>query len=247
MKKAFFSVLMALVLVLAGSGWAEDFNVSNVTELRGALSTAEGNGQDDTINIAPGTYNASGSTFSYTPALGPPEENYSLTIIGSGAGITLLDGGDSVLVMYIDMKGLSDDSNGHITARGITFQNGWNAPQDNNGGGLYAATNQGNIVVEDCQFSGNGAALNGGGLYAISSQGNLVVEDCQFTANTAYHAGGAFVESVDSPAGNVTLANNTFTGNSAVIWGGGAVAFSSSGFVTFTNNIFNGNNGWRVG
>ena len=93
MKRAFLLVAMASILSFAGSGWAAVFNVADDTQLRNALISAAGNSENDTINIAAGTYNTSGSTFSYTPSAVPPEENYSLTITGSGVGNTILDGG----------------------------------------------------------------------------------------------------------------------------------------------------------
>jgi hypothetical protein len=210
MKRAFLLLTVAVILSITGSGEAAVFDVSNVSELRSALDTAGGNNQADTINIASsGTpYSTSGSTFSYAPVA---TENYSLTITGIGVGNTKLDGGDSDQVMNIDTTGLADDSNAHITVTGITFQNGTNS--GDNGGGLYAITNQANVTVEGCEFSGNAAD----------------------------NAGGALVESFGSPSGNIIITDNTFTGNAAVIQGGGLVSFSDSGSVVLTNNIFDQN------
>jgi hypothetical protein len=90
MKKAVLFVVMAFILNPAGIGWAVVFDVDTEAKLRNALGTAARNGLDDTINIAAGQYNTSGSTFLYAPAA---TENYSLTIVGAGVGNTVLDGG----------------------------------------------------------------------------------------------------------------------------------------------------------
>ena len=82
MKKAILFLVMVSVLVLASSSWAFVFTVDKAPDLRTALTTAAGNGENDTINIAAGTYIADVSPFSYTPSLVPPEENFSLSIVG---------------------------------------------------------------------------------------------------------------------------------------------------------------------
>ena len=61
-----------------------------------------------------------GTTFTCTPAVG---ENNSLTIVGSGAGSTILDGGNNNQVQRIETFGLVDDSDGHITINNLTIQN----------------------------------------------------------------------------------------------------------------------------
>ena len=153
MKRVFLLIAIALILSIAGSTWADVFNVSDVPGLVLALGDAADNDENDTINIASGTYATAGSTFSYTPSAVLPEEDYSLTIAGAGVGNTLLDGGTLDQVMNINTTGLVDDTNAHITITGITFQNGNSGGVE--GGGLYVATNSPNIKIEDCQFKDN--------------------------------------------------------------------------------------------
>ncbi len=225
MKKAFLFLVVALVLALAGNGHSALINVPGDMDLQTALDTADSNGQNDTINIAAGTYNTSGSTFLYYPLPGVPEENYSLTVTGVSAGSTVLDGGGSDRVMVIYTGDLGVDSNAHVTVSGITFQNGTGSQ---NGAGLFVLTTLANVTVEDCEFSGN-------------------------TAEDA-HGGGAYVYSVGDPSGSgdMTLRNNVFRNNtSSAIFGfprgGGAYGYSDSGALIFTNNIFNGNTGENDG
>ncbi len=236
MKKIWLFGAVVLSLILAGSGWGAVINVPGDTDLQSALDTAENNSEDDTINIAAGTYDASGSTFSYIPAAG---ENCSLTVIGAGAGSAILDGGNSKQVMKINTAGLVPDSSGHITVTGITFENGIQMGGEEAGGGLYVRTNQANITIEDCEFRGNVANLEGGGLYVRTSQANIIVEDCEFIGNTAdvLTGGGVYGR---SSTGNMIFTNNIFNGNTAENAGGGAVS-RSQGTITFTNNTSLGN------
>ena len=156
MKKSFLLLAMVSVLVLAGTSWAEVFDVDTALELRTALSNAADNGENDIINIAAGTYSVGGSTFSYTPSLGPPEENFSLTIVGAGTGSTILDGGNTEQIMHIDTTGLSDDANAGITVTGIAFRRGNDtATIPAQSGGLWVWTSQADITVENCEFLEN--------------------------------------------------------------------------------------------
>jgi len=245
MKKAFLFLATVVVLALASSGWAAVFNVTNETELRSALSTAASNGQNDTINIAAGTYIPDITPFSYTPSLGPPEENYSLTIVGAGIGNTILDGDNIEQVMNIDPRGLADDTNADITVTGITFQRG-NNTSSNQAGGLYVRTNQADITVEYCEFFEN-AGHYGGGALAISAptalpappSGNVTFRNNIFSGNTAGNRGGGAYGNCSS--GTLTYSNNIFDGNTANLNGGGALGNSSEGTVIFTNNVFTGN------
>ncbi|MDY6793087.1 MAG: DUF1566 domain-containing protein [Thermodesulfobacteriota bacterium] len=209
MKTSVFILVLVAIMTMAGGSQAAIFNASNETELRAALTTAAANNEDDIINIAAGTYNTSGSSFAYNPAA---TENRLLTIRGGGAGNTILDGGTTEQVMNLATTGLADDTAAGITVTGITFQNG-NSTAD--GVGLYIRTRQADIAVQRCEFIGNIGISGqyGGGLYAVSAE--------------------AFV-----PTGDVTISNNSFSGNSSDNRGGGAYAISSNGTVTYDNNIF---------
>jgi len=209
MKTSVFILVLLAMLTMAGGSQAAIFNASNESELRTALTTAADNNADDIINIAAGTYNTSGSPFSYSPAA---TENYLLTIQGGGPGNTILDGGTSDQVMSLATTGLTDDTAADITVTDITFQNG-NSTSD--GVGLYIRTKQADIAVQHCEFIGNigNSGQYGGGLYAVSAD-------------------------YPNPTGNVTISNNIFRGNSADNRGGGAYAISNNGIVAYDNNVF---------
>ena len=234
---------MVSVLVLASSSWAFVFSVDNAPDLRTALITAAGNGENDTINIAAGTCLVGVSPFSYTPSLGPPEENFSLTIVGAGPGSTILDGVNTEQIMQIDTRGLTDDANADITVTGITFRSG-NDTAATQAGGLWVRSSQADIAVENCEFLEN-AGNYGGGALAITAtmlppplSGNVTFRNNVFRDNTATNRGGGAYG--NSSSGTVTYSNNLFDGNTANFNGGGALGNSSEGAVIFTNNVFTG-------
>lgn len=68
-----------LLLIVAGPAGAATYTVSDAAQLQAALSSAAANPDRDTILIGPGSYNSSGSGFSYTAANSP------IDIRGAGA------------------------------------------------------------------------------------------------------------------------------------------------------------------
>ena len=237
-------ILLSLVILTAMSGRAAelyttpngtgDCSTGNPCNLQTALNTAGTNGQDDTIHLSAGTYDASGGTFIYDPTVWNPTENYPLTIKGQGAGVSKIDGGHSKGGVYIVTQGLNNDTNAHITVEGITFQYGKTLGY---GGGIRIFT-ESNTMIKDCDFIGNTAGFDGGGIDVTSNHGNITYTNNRFVRNKAnYGGGGAAAWSGDDI---VTLTNNIFIENTAE-QGGGAYGFSRLNTIIFTNNIFSNN------
>lgn len=263
MKKLFSLIFVILVLALAGNSQAAIFNVSSVAEFQTALTTAQSNNDDDTINVAAGTYNL-GATLEYAAAA---TENHSLTIVGSGVGDTILDGGALIRILLI--RTLGDDSNAHIAIRGVTFQDA----NSSDGGALYVRVTSANITVEDSEFSGNSATGYGAGAYLYSQAAAATITNTTFSSNSTSgsRGGGCYLSgrtinltdntfsnnSVDGSGGGIyvdyvwetiTLTNNTFSGNSANSSGGGAyIDAVPYGVIIATNNTFSGNSGGGYG
>src|SRR5210317_2160448 len=74
MKPYFYTAVLIITILLPLSSHADTFCVSDVTGLQTALTTAAGNGEDDTVQIEQGTYVGS---FIYTST-----EAFSLTVEG---------------------------------------------------------------------------------------------------------------------------------------------------------------------
>lgn len=91
-----------------------------------------------------------------------------------------------------------------------------------------------NFSLESLTFQNGNASkvTSGGGLYAKTEDGNVTLTNNTFTGNTAADNGGGAYVGMDS-----ALTNNTFTENTANSYGGGVHIQSG----TLTNNTFSGN------
>jgi predicted outer membrane repeat protein len=247
MQTKFYAILFIFLLVLlaplsllaadyyvatTAAGTGDCSSPANACELQVALDNAAGNGEDDTIHLSAGTYDASVAEFIYQPA-----ENYALTIEGAGINATILDGGNAKRILYINTRALSNDSNAHITLRGLTFQNG--KGHAGVGGGLCVRAHSANIIVEDSRFSGNSGNLGGGAnIYTDSGTATLTNNTFNGNSDDSYSSGGGAYVYVSS--GTAILSNNNFSGNSAHLGGGAAYVHSGSTAILF-NNTFSGN------
>jgi len=138
------------------------------------------------------------------------------------------------------------------------------------GGGICSTSNAGNPstwgTVSNCTFSGNSAGWNGGGMFTqhwdpVPAVTLLTVTDCTFVSNSAAGGGGMsnlrcatvvtgcrFMGNSAGDGGGMsntseaspTLANCTFTGNSAGRNGGGMSNYASAS-PTLTNCTFTRN------
>ncbi len=216
---------------------AAEFDVSDVEQLEVALSEAVGNGQDDIIRLAVGTY-AITSTLTYES-----DEDFSLTLVGV-LGETLLDGGSGERIFYIWTHG----DGASVTMNGLTLQNGFHGATtgDDTGGGLFLRTQQSDITIEKCRFLNNRcsrmyfSADAGGAFIRIEGTGTITVKDCVFLDNSAVSNGGGLLLHGGSGS-DLVLVNNVFQGNTASTSGGGLLVRSFGNAVTLTNNTVTAN------
>jgi len=177
-----------------------------------------------------------------------PSISISLTVIGSGAATTIVDGGGVSAVLTISGAA-------KVSLSGLTIRHG-RAP---NGGGIY---NNGGLTINNSIVSGNTAAVScntsfcsnrGGGIY---NNGELTINNSVLSGNEALaqcvhqcatEGGGIFNNS-----GALALTNSTISGNSASCqlvfpWqrgychsdGGGI--FVGNGKVTISKSTISGN------
>jgi len=235
--KGYSIIVFFIAFLTTNVAFGETFNVTTPEEFQSALTEAQSNEEDDTINVAAGTYNIT-STLHYSSYDG--DSGHKLTIQGAGADKTVLDGRESVQILYIntDADYNSGDSSGDVTIKGMAFENG----NGGDGGGVYVHGSSINITIKECTFSGNSADY-GGGVYAYSDSGTITITNNTFSGNSAdYWGGGVYARGVYARGGTgtVNITNNTFSGNSALD-GGGVDAYSGTGTVNITNNTFSGN------
>jgi hypothetical protein len=214
---------------------AADANVPKINcNLQEALTVAQSNGADDTINLAAGSggnYNTASngnSRFIYNST-----ESNALNMIGAGIDQTILDGGGAggSEVLEIITTGTSA-----VQIKGMTIQNG--VQNAGSVGGLNLST-FGNIDVENCKFKNNHHGSSQGGASVQSVLGTVKADHLTLTGNVGNFEGGGFFQG-DS---DVTFTNITVTGNTSSSADGGAFVQSINGIVNADQLTFTGNTG----
>lgn len=214
---------------------AADFNVSTPAGFRQALTTAESNGQDDTIFLAEGVYNTGGTSFSYNPA-----EDNSLAVFGAGTGLTILDAGGAGVVLAFNTTAslvstgqlpLADD-NADILVSDLTVRNGSSSFI----GAAQVRTSAANVTFEDCTFS-NSTAVYGAGLNVFTASGNITLSGSSFNKNIATFGGGL---SLSTTKGHISLLQNSFSGNEATDGGAGEIG-NTDGLTRLESNFVENN------
>ena len=224
---------------------------NSICTLRAAIMNANRHPGGATILLPSQTYVLS------LPPVGPDDDasgNLNLTgtvtLQGSGANSTIIDGGG--------LDGVIRVNSGVVTLSGLTIQNG-NAIV---GGGI---DNAGQLTLSDSVVSGNHAGV-GGGLFnetgavmlvrrstirdntvtldgggGVESQGTLTIENSTVNANQAVRGGGIY----SLNPGSLTLVNSTLSGNSATGTGGGVFADSPAVFyhTTIAGNVADSDQG----
>jgi hypothetical protein len=137
-----------------------------------------------------------------------------LTLVGAGAGQTILDGQN--LVRVLDTQ---EDTGTGVRLRDLTITRGNFA----NGGGIV---NAGTLTLTGVAVTGSTAAEYGGG---IENSGTLTLQNgTRVTGNTATGFGGG---GIDNSGGSVTLQDGSrVSGNTAATEGGGI--YNDHGTVT---------------
>jgi len=206
-----FAVLL-LLLYPGGAAQAADFTASTFAELSSAITTANGNGQADTITL----------TANITLSAALPQVASQITI--EGAGYTL-DGASTYRVLDVD-------SGGDLTVNNLTIQNGLST--NNGGAGIY---NIGTLTVNYSTFTSNSATTTnpfGGAIYN-NSGGTVTINNSTFSNNSAL-SGGAMRNN-----GTMTISNSTISGNTVGTGFGGGITNNSGRTLTINNSTISSN------
>lgn len=247
--QAGYRLFLSIVLLAPLSIGAHTLCVNSADTLRSALSAVSTNGaynaEDNTIQMARGTYHANGSPFGYVS-----DDSHSLHISGGfhfDAGVcttqiqnpelTILDG-DALSLLWN-----SQNTVGALTIRWVTFQNGLiddniagivriNRSQDSTGNVVF----NNNIVRNNHAGDTGGLTIQTGGTGTLQMRNNLIANnlgDISVGACEIYiaGAGGSFV--------NNTVANNVVT--TSPLTGGCYFSGPQMSQFTMSNNIFWGN------
>ncbi|MEM7390901.1 MAG: hypothetical protein AAF492_01030, partial [Verrucomicrobiota bacterium] len=205
--------------------------------LRAAITTANGNGEDDTITFTVNGLIPIGGTLRYTAS-------DDLTIIGNGEANTVIDGGNARQVF--DFEG----SLGNIRIEQLTIQNGNNSgsPGSPGGGGIgYTNTaasgvsfTLSHVLVANCT-----AKRNGGGI-AIDSVGilanSVLLEHVTVTGCTAGEEGGGITVGVrDLGTVNFIMRDSTVNNNSSNAGADGGGMYTEDGTYLYERCTFASN------
>jgi hypothetical protein len=184
----------------------------------------------DTIVIPPGTIVLTAL------AGGDLDINKQLTIVGSGADLTIIDAN------FVD-RVLDVQAAGDVVLTGVSLRNGAVHPETGGGGGGVRNVGQLRLVlsvVEGNTSGGGGGLLNFGGTLTIESstiRGNSA-------SGTSGNAGGI------SNSGTLTIQDSTISENSTLgptASSNGAGIGTFSGLVTLTNVTISGNKAFGNG
>jgi hypothetical protein len=229
MSKKSFKRLVFIILLLSGLLPGVQATALKVTttkdsvpgSLRAAITTANSNGEGDTIYLPAGTYILQGAADEDSNTGGDLDisTNHSIIIIGDGPGSTIIDGNKADRVLHI--------LSGTVSITGVTIRNGrLNCPEnpidpsdiftfgDPHGGGIY---NNGTLTLRDCIVNDNRSkegcfyiirmepipgwgtadAGHGGGIY---NKGVLTLYHCTISNNKA--EAGLFQHMAYSSSGN---------------------------------------------
>lgn len=188
--------------------------------LRAAIQEANAVSGPDTINLPAGTFTLSiAGTGEDAAATGDLDITGPLTISGTGAGRTIINGGNIDRVFHL--IGAVP-----VTISGVTITNG-NAA-GGAGGAIHNAL--GTLTLTDAVISSNTAGTGGGINNAVGA--TLTLTDVTISSNSANSGGGI------ANTGTATLARVTLNGNTALSGGG---IYNPLGTVTLTNVTISGN------
>lgn len=219
------------------SGRAAVFNVSNVSQLRQALSVAQANGENDTIYLAPGTYLVTESLTYESP---DGDGGHGLEIIGAGANSTILDGDEvsRILLIDTDTDRNGGDNGSSVLLQGLSFLRGQSTT---GGGGALKVYGADAFSISECVFQDNQAPHGSGGAVNLERVGSLTVSSSRFLANVAPNGAGAVY---GLRVGEVLFSNSTLANNQGA---GPAAYFLHGETAEFTENYFTGNQGGESG
>ena len=179
----------------------------------------------DIIKVAEGTYTENVNI------------DKSLTIIGAGAGKTIVDGNQAGSVFTIGASSPNID----VTLSSMTIIHGSGTTEYGvtYGGGVL---NFGGLMVEGCTISDNSAYYGGG----IISFGTAIIKSSNILENSATWGGGIGQGIMGSVvAKTLSVSDSTISGNSAT--GGGAGINNYLGSATVMNCVISGNSANEIG
>src|SRR5829696_2068722 len=263
MRRFVFLTMVALVMavVLASPAWAATFTVDRIDDpdlsttpaddctdaandcsLRGAITAANANAGDDTIDIG-----VSGE-LNLTAAL--PDLSTNIEINGPGDDQLTVRRDDTAENFRIFT--VTGDTT-VVTISGMTISNGKTPEVDipgfstaDDGGGI---SNNGTLTITSSTISGNSTSNGDGGGISNEAEGTLTITGSTISGNSTPNEDAGFGGGIIN-VGTLMVTDSTISGNSTRFSGGGI--FSDTNLsdltTTLTNSTISGNtSGFRGG
>ncbi len=235
-------VLLAVLGAWAAGGTARAATVTiacpggvgDTASLVAALTAANANGEDDTIQLTPNcAYTVSSASDTSVGSTGFPaivaDGGHSVAIEGNGATIQRSSSGPLLRFFLV--------SGGALTLSDVTLSGGSTANVSGQAGGGAVEVSSGELVATRVAFRSNQANAQAGGFGGavfVASGASAVILQSLATGNSAT-AGGGFYDQ----AGSLIVANTTIAGNTAAAEGGGVGL--DFGAATLVNVTVSGN------
>ncbi|MDR4504173.1 MAG: hypothetical protein MRK01_05170 [Candidatus Scalindua sp.] len=231
---------------------AAEFTIpsGDVAALIDAINTANGNGEDDTINLQGGIYSLTQKNNDINGPNGLPSITSNISLNGVTDNSTIIE--RNIDSPHIPLFRIFHVANtGNIQLESLTIQGGI-APfrvtheqtETFNGGGLY---NAGAVTMRNSTVSTNTAG-NGGGIF---NTGDITIENSTVETNQSlgYEDSSSFNTKgggIYNDGGTVTVTNGTISDNAVGVYDGygrgdGGGIYSKGGSVTLTSTTVSNN------
>ncbi|HEU4324766.1 MAG TPA: choice-of-anchor D domain-containing protein [Roseiflexaceae bacterium] len=213
----------------------------NGASLIAAITTANANGQDDTITLGACTYllnsvnNNNGNGDNGLPLV-LSDGLSDLTIDGAGPATVIGRAGGAPAFRLFEVGGEAA-----LTLQDVTVRDGLS----DDGGGALWVNDSGLALVENVTFDSNSADGRGGG--AVLVYGAQFEAYTSIFVNNSANGGGAIATVEDGSPVTLFISETSFRNNTATQFGGGAVQLYGSEMgiegSTFSGNTASGPNG----
>jgi len=239
--RGLFALALLLPALVVGprphAARAADFTPCNASDLITAITTADSNGEADTITLD------AGCTYTLTSKqadAGLPNITSSnkRTINGNGATIARDSSSEEFRILYIDSSAEVEINDLTITGGSVPHAGfGGTDQYRNDGGGIY---NAGTLTINNSTISDNKTSTrsfsDGGGI--TNNEGTLTINNSTISGNTAANNGGGMVNYGFS--GTVSINNSTISGNTVNLGRGGGI-YNKDGTLTISSSTISNN------
>ena len=181
----------------------------DVACLIAAITTANANGEANTITLAAGIYTLTAVDNTTDGPNGLPSVTSTLTLTGGGAERTIIERAASAPAFRL----VHVAATGALTLEGLTLRGGGNTLFSNlSGGGLL--NNGGQVTLSDSRLASNTVVHGyGGGL--VSTQGTVILRSSTLAGNTGGGTFGVLGGGLTMLGGTLTITDSTIAGNVA--------------------------------